>query len=76
MATLHISGIHYYNDAYLNDCMGIAGYSGAATIVNECERRLDLRSKAFRDECGITDAQIHEMIGALVMEGFTVKMIE
>lgn len=71
---LRISGINCYNIDHLNDCLGIAGYARGSVLINECERSLDLRSPEFRKECGITDAQIHEMIGALVLEGFTVKL--
>lgn len=66
---LVISNIHVNNDFLLNDILGIAGFSGCLKHLDDCTATLSQET----DLC--TEAEVLAMLGSLVLNGFSVKLI-
>jgi len=71
--TITISNIHCNNHHYLNDCVGIAGMSGAFKPINECAA-VAIITDELLSLCDIPWSDVQQMLGAFVCRGFTVKI--
>ena len=74
ITTLFIGNINYTNSDSLQDIAGHAGYHGCVKRINECEAYLNIGTEADRASLDISDADIQQMIGMYVLEGFSVRV--
>lgn len=68
--------IYNQNEEALEYCAGKAGYAASIEFVSELVRRIDLGTAAHREECGITDTEVLEMLHCLLSHGFKVEIYQ
>lgn len=66
---LVVGNINVYNHHIIDSIFGIAGFSGSYTYQDDCTVTLNQST----DLC--TEAEVLTMLGSLVLNGFSVKLV-
>lgn len=72
---IQIGNVNINNHSLLKDAAAVSGYAASIELVNETTRVIDLGDDDFREEAGVTDAEVDLMISLIIFRGFSIQRI-